>query len=336
MQDQRSARSHSLQPLLVKKPKMSVGCCGFGSRQAEQLRLLVAEQKVEIENLQRENKRLTAQIEAQKWMSQDETRAPGMSKYEMSSLQLRVRELETQLDVSTALKRDESHVEKSKTESDLRLYLERQGQGFLQRVFNQYAELENVPVDTADSHSFSEGDGNAKSKRAAMLKHAGLQKALHDLGLQMDSDAVKELFISMDLDENGGLDFEEFKRAVQQPATPLEQWLAMLPINGLLSRSFPVCGGPGDQVLRSVSKLGADEIHATVDVFSRALRGLILEAIANLQQMFSRVDEKAMEAAKGSDGAVAKFKTFKMSTGTVDDYVRGISERVGRLPTRCH
>ncbi len=104
----------------------------------------------------------------------------------------------------------------------------------------------------------------------------------------------------------------------------------MLPINGMLSRSFPVCGGPGDQVLRSVSKLSDDEIHATVDVFCSALCDLLLEARANLQKMFSRVDQKAAEAANGSDGAVAKFKTHKMSTGTVADYVGGISGRVGK------
>jgi hypothetical protein len=299
---------------------------------ADQLRLLVAEQKVEIENLRRENNWLTKQIEAQKRMSPDETTASGNSGNEMSSLQLRVKELETQLEWSIALRQIAGHVETSKTESDVKLYLERQGHGFLQRMFNQYvdtAELESVPVDAADSLSlFPEDDGSTKSKRDAIMKRAGLQRALQELGVQMDADKVTKLFDSMDLDKNGGLDFEEFKRAVQQPANPLEKWVAMLPINGMLSRSFPVRGA-GDQVLRSVSKLGTIEIHATVDVFSRALLGLLLEARSNLEQMFSRVDQKAVEAAKGSDGAVAKFKTFKMRTGTVDDYVSGISGRVG-------
>ncbi len=201
-------------------------------------------------------------------------------------------------------------METSKTESDVRIYLERQGHAFLQRVFNQYAELESVPVETAHSISFPEGNGSAKSKLVAMLKPAGLQKALQELGVPMGSDEVGKLFISMDLDENGGLDFEEFKIAVQQPApaTPLEQWVTMLPINGMLSRSFPVCGCPGDHVLRSVSKLGPDEIQATVYVFSRALQDLLLEARADLQKMFGRVDEKAAEAA---DGTVEKFKTFE-------------------------
>jgi hypothetical protein len=299
----------------------------FGSRQAER----VTEEINEIDDLHRENKRLKAQIEAQKRMSPEVNTAHGSSGNEISSPHLRVRERETELELSTALHQGAGHVEQSKAESDVRQYLERQGHGFLQRVFNQYAELESVLVDATDSISSSEGNGSAKSKHVAMIKPAGLQKALQASGVQMDPDKVEKLFVSMDLDENGGLDFEEFKRAVQQPATPLEQWVAMLPINGMLSRSFPVCDGPGDQVLRSVSKLSDDEIHATVDVFSRALQGLLLEARSNLQQMFGRVDQKVAEAATGSDGAVAKFKTFKMRTGTVADYIEGISGRVGKF-----
>ncbi len=66
--------------------------------------------------------------------------------------------------------RGASHVETSKTKSDVRIYLERQGHAFLQRVFNQYAELGSVPVDTAHSISFPKGNGSAKSKLVAMLK----------------------------------------------------------------------------------------------------------------------------------------------------------------------
>jgi hypothetical protein len=272
----------------------------------------------------------TAQIELQKRISPNKNTPLGNSGNEMSSLQLQIRQLETQLEVLTALQQGTGHVEKSTTESDVRLYLDLRGNGFLQRVFDKYAEHVSVPVETADSISFPESDGSAKSKREAMLRPAGLQQALQEMGVQMDSDQVEMLLVSMDIDENGGLDFEEFKRAVHQPATPLEQWVAMLPIAGMLSRSFPVCGGPGDQVLRSVSKLSDNEIHASVDVFSRALLGVLTEARADLKQMFGRVDEKAAEAAKGSDGAVSKFKTFKMNTGTVSDYTEGIASRVGK------
>ena len=105
-----------------------------------------------------------------------------------------------------------------------------------------------------------------------MLKPTGLQKVLQELGVQMDFGQVEKLFVSKDLDDNGGLDFEEFKRAVQQPATPLEQWVAALPINGVLARSVPIRDGPGDQTPRNVCRLGADDINAAVEVFSTALR----------------------------------------------------------------
>ncbi len=286
-----------------------------------------------MQNLKLENKKLLALIEAQ---SQAETKIDAANAEEMSSLCRQVRELEMQLsrhhagaEVSSLSQRDASQLEmgKAAAESNVKLYLERQGPAFLKGLFDKFAEI--VCFDTMDTLPFTEGQGSSNPHQITMLKSTGLQMALLELGVQMEFDQVEKLLVSMDLHDHGGLDFEEFKRAVQQPATPLEQWVSMLPINGMLSRSFPVCGGPVDQVLRVVSKLGADEIHATVDVCSRALRDLLLESSANLQQMFSRVDEKAAEAAKVSYGPVAKFKTFKMSTGTVADYVGGISGRVG-------
>ena len=214
---------------------------------------------------------------------------------------------------------------------ELAAYLERQGHVFQQRVFDQFSVQVDLPVDSLDSPSCPDSSSKSKYKYVKMLLPTGLQKALLEMGVQMDLDQVNKLFISMDLDDNGGLDFEEFKRAAQQPATPLEQWIAMLPINGMLARSFPVCAGqPGDQALRSVSRLSIAEINATVDVFSAALRDVLLDARARLQQMFDKVDQKA---ANGSDGAVTKYKTFKMRTGTVSDYIKGISGRVGAYPS---
>jgi hypothetical protein len=315
---------------------MSFGCFGFGShQQTNELRLVVAEQKAEIESLNRENKKLAAQIESQKQIPTGENPVSSNSGRELNRFHLQVRELETQLEASTALRQPErvGQAETSKADLDVRVYLERQGHDFLQRLFNQFAELVSMPGDT----SLLEGLGNSKSKIKAMLKPTGLQKALLELGVQMDYGQVEKLFASNDLDDKGGLDFEEFKRAVLQPATPLEQWVAMLPINGMLARSFPIRDGPGDQTLRNVSRLGTDGIHATVDAFSAALRRVLLEAQVNLQQMFGRVDDKAAEAAmEGAVTAVSKFKTFKMSTGTVKDYVEGISSRVGMYLALCN
>jgi hypothetical protein len=227
----------------------------------------------------------------------------------------------------------ESHVMEKGPEYDVKLYLERQKQVVLKGVFDKFAEPVAI-VDTIriDSLSLPEDSDSSKPKHVALLKSTGLLKALLELGVQIELDQAEKLIVSMDIDDNGGLDFEEFKRAVQQPATPLEQWIALLPINGMLARSFPISSGPGDQMLRNVSRLGPDEIDATIDVFSDALRRQLVDSQTKLRQLFNRVDQNAAEAAKESASAVAavsKFKTFKMRTGTVKDYVEGIAGRVG-------
>ena len=160
----------------------------------------------------------------------------------------------------------------------------------------------------------------------------GLQRALLELDAPMERVKVEELMVVMDLDENGGLDFEEFKRAVAQPATQLEQWASMLPLAGILARSLPVSGGQGDQPLRDFSRLREDQIDAAVQAFGVGLTRLLLEEKATLRQMFDKVDRKASEAAKDSAGGVSaasKFKTFKMSTGKVAEYHEGLSSRIG-------
>ena len=138
----------------------------------------------------------------------------------------------------------------------------------------------------------------------------------------------------MDLDENGGLDYDEFKRAVAQPPTQLEQWASMLPLAGLLARSLPVSGGRGDQPLRDFSQLKDIQIKTIVDVFSEGLTLLLFKAQATSKQMFDTMDKRASETAKDSaDGvaAISKFTTFKMITGNVSNYHEGLIGRIGVL-----
>jgi hypothetical protein len=58
-----------------------------------------------------------------------------------------------------------------------------------------------------------------------------------------------------------------------------------------------------------------------------------MQAKDTLKQMFDTVDKKAAEAATDSAHGVSaalKFKTFKMSTGKVEEYYEGLSSRVGK------
>eukprot|EP00291_Cryptomonas_curvata_P027813 CAMPEP_0172212760 /NCGR_PEP_ID=MMETSP1050-20130122/37213_1 /TAXON_ID=233186 /ORGANISM="Cryptomonas curvata, Strain CCAP979/52" /LENGTH=288 /DNA_ID=CAMNT_0012893511 /DNA_START=614 /DNA_END=1477 /DNA_ORIENTATION=+ len=136
----------------------------------------------------------------------------------------------------------------------------------------------------------------------------------------------------MDLDEKGGLDYEEFKQAVAQLPTQLEKWASMLPLAGMLASSLPIRGSEGDQALRDFSRLRDEEIETAAEAFKVGLRRLLLEEKAAMRLIFDNVDSKASEAAKASAkgvSAVSKFKTFKMSTGTVADYHSGLSSRIG-------
>ncbi len=106
----------------------------------------------------------------------------------------------------------------------------------MKAVFDKFADQP-----CTDNSSMSE----SKSKFTALIRTDGLQDAMLELGAPIERGKVEELIAVMDIDENGGLDFEGFKRAVQQPPTPLEQWAGMLPLAGMLARSLPVSGGQG-------------------------------------------------------------------------------------------
>jgi hypothetical protein len=196
------------------------------------------------------------------------------------------------------------------------------------------AELENLKLENIKLAALIEAQSRAETGRDAANGEEISSLRLQDRELEMQLSkhhaGTEASSLSQGDARQSGTGNAGAERAVQQPVTPLEQWVAMLPVNGVLASCFPVLSGPEDQALRSVGKLSDDEIHATVDVFSRKLLCLLLKARTNLQQMFSRADQKAAEAAKGSGGAVEKFDTFKMKTGTVADYVDGISGRVGK------
>jgi hypothetical protein len=325
---------------------MSVGCFGFGNQQASQLSRIADKHKIELDNLQREKKEEAA-----------------ASAKEISGLRNRITALEAQLgngkagNTLSSAKEVRRGAENSADfanqvrggvadrhplgqnprdvlVSAVKKYLEKQGDNFLKGVFDKFAERS---TGTGDDYFLEPPDNGSISgstlKFKALVKTDGLQAALLELGVHLKREKVEELMTLMDLDENGGLDFEEFKRAVQQqPPTELEQWAGMLPLAGMLARSLPVSGGPGDQPLRDFSRLGDDDLDTAVQVFSEGLKLLLSSARASSRQMFDSTDKKALEAAKDlADGvsAASKFKTFKMITGTVEDYHNGLTSRIG-------
>jgi hypothetical protein len=187
-------------------------------------------------------------------------------------------------------------------------YLDKQDEPFVKNLFDRLKEISSGKIRTD-----------------------GLHQALFELGVRGEAE---DLMVVNDLDKTGGLDYEEFKRAVAQPPTQLEQWAGMLPLAGLLASSLPISCGQGDQPLRDFSRLREDEIYDAVEAFREGLTRLLMESKTKLRQIFEAADEKAIQAANDSArgvSAVTKFKTFKMSTGKVAEYYSGLSGRIGKF-----
>jgi hypothetical protein len=213
-------------------------------------------------------------------------------------------------------------------------YLDRREDTYLEEVFNKYAKLCSGTADeTIMEHTCADTEAISNPKFKAVVRTTELQDALSELGrLPEERGNVEEMITVMDLDGNDGLDFEEFKRAVQQMPTQLEQWASTLPLAGMLASSLPVRDGQGDKPLRDFNRLSEDEINTAADAFREGLKRLLMTAQHASRQMLDKADKMAIEVAKESaDGvsAVSKFKTYKMSTGNVSDYHAGLFSRIG-------
>jgi hypothetical protein len=190
--------------------------------------------------------------------------------------------------------------------------------------------------DTAQPESTSSDPDDTSSNRnmdSLVVFPAELQSALSDLGMQIDLVEAAVIVSSMDLDENGGMDFEEFRRAVERPPTQLEQWAATLQLPGMLAAclSDDADNESGVKSLRQLSTLSEERLDAAATAFSESLHQLLVKAQAQLRDMFAMVDAKAAE----DGGSASKFTTFKMSTGGVADYFQGLAGRIG-LPGPTH
>jgi hypothetical protein len=155
------------------------------------------------------------------------------------------------------------------------------------------------------------------------IKFGPFKRSLIELGVRLPSDEIKAVFETADTDESGGLYLAGFTRAIQYPCQ-VEQWAATLPLSQLLAQCLSFKES-SDDPLRKVSRLSADELRASADAFSENLRKILAEALSKLSLCFAEVERSsAVSAGHGS-----KFETFKMSSGSVADFHKGLLGRVG-------
>jgi hypothetical protein len=129
--------------------------------------------------------------------------------------------------------------------------------------------------------------------------------------------------VMTDVDKNGGLDFEEFRRALMKPPTKLEQWVGTLPLASMLASCFIL--PEGDQ-LHEVSRLSIENLTDIAEAYAYGLKKVLVDSQSNLKETLENMEAKAKENAGGES---SKFKTFKMSTGSVPHYIEGLIGRIG-------
>ncbi len=216
-------------------------------------------------------------------------------------------------------------------------FLKMKNEDFLRRLFQMHAEETSETTRMAIGERKISKLAEAKPQNSIILAD-GLRRAFLELGVHMDKEKADALVMSTDSEERGGLDFEDFKRALKQPPTLVEQWICKLPLPGMLASCLPVHNCDGDKPLRDISDLSAETLDAAVEAFSGAVRLLLAEAQTRLQTIFSALDAKAAapasEARTGDPCVCSKFSTFDFGSDDVDYCHAGLASRIGKLLCR--
>ena len=158
--------------------------------------------------------------------------------------------------------------------------------------------------------------------------------ALQEMGVESAPERAADLFKEADIDEDGGLDLDEFIRVIRR-TTELEQWCSTLPLSKLLSfcletpfKRANTCAEISDPI-RTLLALSSNDFAAVAEEFCVGLKRLLVERARELESCYEVLDRKA---AEGSNGSSAKFQSFTMSAGSAMDFHRGLTDRVGKLP----
>jgi hypothetical protein len=145
-----------------------------------------------------------------------------------------------------------------------------------------------------------------------------IQEVRFDFKNESNADA---LFENMDMDNDGFLNLDEFRRAVQS-SSEMEQFIShSVSVVEIISAALP----------RDDSKLPIDvfrmltpvQITAVSNAVSEGLTLLIADKLVTLNEGFAAAE------AKKSGNTAAKFAIFELSAGSVQDYHNGLSSRVG-------
>jgi hypothetical protein len=161
-----------------------------------------------------------------------------------------------------------------------------------------------------------------KDRTREIILAPSLGPALSDLGMRVDAAEIDELLKSRDLNDDGGLDLQEFRALVGAPH-PIEEWARELPLYQLVADAMPREDCRQQDQLRHLSSTTLEELEESVEVIREHLCKILHEKLAVLKETYTKLDSQAGAASN------SKFQIGKMSVGNIADFHNGLASRIG-------
>jgi hypothetical protein len=146
------------------------------------------------------------------------------------------------------------------------------------------------------------------------------QEVRFDFSSREDTD---ELFVNMDMNDDGFLELSEFRRAMNTRSVFEQFILQTIPLHEIISSALP--RKPGTLPLDVFRGLTCYEITDMVQAVSITLKNVITEKVVQLRESWEA--SKAKEFHNGENNS--KFLLVELKAGSIQDYHNGLSGRVG-------
>ena len=170
--------------------------------------------------------------------------------------------------------------------------------------------------------SFLETFFQEKTGNSGNLSKQQFNSALVELGIRLKEDEIDVIFRTVDVNKDGVMDLEEFKKAVRFP-TPIQQLISTLPITQIFADAMPDM--MGNECLRQFGQVTPEQIEDICKEALPFLKTILTDAVTKV-----RVSLETMDKVEASRGA-SKFEVPpEMSAGSVEDFHGGLTGRIGK------
>jgi hypothetical protein len=186
-----------------------------------------------------------------------------------------------------------------------------------QQIADAMLKRGNENIEAVYRKYANDGCGICKKDFFDALYHVRLEEIKPD-----DADMM---FDNMDMDNNGLLDLNEFRRAVSARSS-FEQFIAQaIPFSELISTSLP--RKKATDQLTTFMELTSAQISKIVRAISAELESLLTAKAKALRESYEAAAAKQISSDSAS--SASKFSVLELKAGNITDYHNGLSGRVG-------